>query len=142
MNCFFGITKRPAMYRSCMDYGVPYLPLGQIRPCPTGRQIPITNMAFLPILIGQNLRLILRERLKKGKKIIEAHREIPKRGLMWTLAYHPRIPEIVRGRKYLNGEPARMNTAGRMVGQSNSYIREARRMLSVYVMTQRPLRRT
>lgn len=71
---------------------------------------------------------------EEREKIIERHRRY-QQGLMWTLAYHPRIPEKVRAvvsqwgmckDEYERGDG----------WQDQLYIREARRMVSDYVMTQ------
>lgn len=71
---------------------------------------------------------------KEREAIVERHRNYQK-GLMWTLANHPRIPDHVRN------EVARWGTCkdefAREDGwQEQLYVREARRMKGAYIMTQ------
>jgi ribulose 1,5-bisphosphate synthetase/thiazole synthase len=72
---------------------------------------------------------------EERQKIVKHHREY-QQGLMWTLAYHPRIPKKVRDKvsKWGTCKDEYEREDG---WQQQLYIREARRMLSNYVMTQK-----
>jgi len=91
------------------------------------------NHGFSTDFIGQNWSYP-EASYEERESIVEAHRNY-QQGLMWSLAYHPRIPERIRE------EVARWGTCKdefeRADGWQNQlYIREARRMVSDYVMTQ------
>jgi hypothetical protein len=67
--------------------------------------------------------------------MVERHRQY-QQGLMWTLAYHPRIPEKVRN-KVSQWGTCKDEYEREDGWQQQLYIREARRMISSYVMTQK-----
>ncbi|MEO1010812.1 MAG: FAD-dependent oxidoreductase [Bacteroidota bacterium] len=68
------------------------------------------------------------------EKIVDRHRNY-QMGLMWTLANHPRIPERIR--KEVSRWGTTKDEFERPDGwQQQLYIREARRMISDYVITQ------
>ena len=72
---------------------------------------------------------------EEREKIVERHRNY-QQGLMWSLAYHPRIPKKVRD--VVSTWGTCKDEYEREDGwQGQLYIREARRMISDYVMTQK-----
>jgi len=102
-------------------------------PMPNRKTDTNNNHGFSTDFIGQN-HDYPEASYETRDKIIEAHREYQK-GLMWSLAYHPRMPEKIRN--VVSQWGTCKDEFEREDGWQNQlYIREARRMVSDYVMTQ------
>ena len=90
---------------------------------------------FASDFIGQNYAYP-EASYEEREKIVQAHLNY-QQGLMWTLANHPRIPLDVRKEVSRWGTCKDEYKPGDNGWQRQLYIREARRMLSGYVITQR-----
>ena len=97
------------------------------------------SLGFSSDFIGGNWRYP-EASYEEREAIVAAHLAY-QRGLMWTLANHPRIPEKIRA-EYSRWGTCRDEFAdGPGDGwQSQLYVREARRMRGAYVMTERNCR--
>lgn len=115
-------------------YGDPLVPWINSR-MPNRKTDTNNQKGFSTDFVGQNYDYP-EASYSEREKIVENHRNYQK-GLMWTLAYHPRIPEKVRNVVSEWGTCKDEYDSGSNGWQEQLYIREARRMISDYVMTQR-----
>lgn len=114
-------------------YGDPLVPWIN-SPMPNRKTDTNNQKGFSTDFIGQNFDYPEATYVER-EKIIERHRSY-QQGLMWTLSYHPRIPEKVKDVVSKWGTPK--DEYDREDGWPNQlYIREARRMISEYVLTQK-----
>lgn len=89
---------------------------------------------FASDFIGQNYNYP-EAGYEERERIVQAHLDY-QRGLMWTLANHPRIPLDVRKEVSRWGTCKDEYKTGDNGWQRQLYIREARRMLGCYIITQ------
>jgi hypothetical protein len=91
------------------------------------------RLGFSTDFIGQNYDYPEADYAER-ERIVMRHRTY-QQGLMWSLAYHPRIPEHIRAEVSRWGM-CRDEFEEGQGWQEQLYVREARRMISGYVMTQ------
>lgn len=103
-------------------------------PMPNRKTDTNNQKGFSTDFIGQNWAYPEASYAER-EEIVERHREY-QQGLMWTLSYHPRIPEKVRA-KISQWGTCKDEYERKNGWQEQLYIREARRMVSDYVMTQK-----
>lgn len=104
-------------------------------PMPNRKTDTNNQKGFSTDFIGQNYDYP-EASYEERERIVQAHRDY-QQGLMWTLAYHPRIPAKVREAVSKWGTCKDEYEDGTDGWQQQLYIREARRMYSDYVMTQK-----
>lgn len=104
-------------------------------PMPNRKTDTNNRRGFSTDFIGQNYAYP-EAGYHERERIAKAHRDY-QQGLMWTLANHPRIPANIREEVSRWGTCKDEYGEGSEGWQEQLYIREARRMVSDYIMTQK-----
>jgi hypothetical protein len=120
-------------YEKMYSYGDPLVPWINSK-MPNRKTDTNNQKGFSTDFIGQNY-LYPEASYEERDKIAQRHKKY-QQGLMWTLAFHPRIPNQVREIVSQWGT-CKDEYESKDGWPSQLYIREARRMVSSYVMTQR-----
>ncbi len=111
------------------EKGMPWINSGM----PNRKTDTNNRTGFSTDFIGQNYEYPEASYAQR-EKIVARHRSY-QQGLMWTLANHPRVPDHIR-REVARWGMCRDEFEREDGWQQQLYVREARRMISAYVMTQ------
>ena len=129
---FRNYEAREGAVEKMYSYGDPLVPWINT-PMPNRKTDTNNQKGFSTDFIGQNYDYP-EASYEEREKIAARHRSY-QQGLMWTLAYHPRIPQEVRAVVSQWGTCKDEYESGDG-WQEQLYVREARRMISDYVITQ------